>query len=241
MFRTSNECSRTDNAMPIRLTVFDVAGTTILDDDAVIDAIETTLGAGGVHAERHAIKALMGVPKPLAIRELLSADPTVPNREIDQRTDEMHAAFVGRLLDRYRSDPMIRAVPDTVRVFRKLRHAGIRVALDTGFSRDVLNVLLDRLGWGLDIVGVTVASDEVEKGRPHPHMIHRAMQLTGIDDPGVVAKVGDTPADIEQGRAARCGLVVGVTYGTHTRDELARFDVPLIDRLVDLLPLVGVA
>ncbi len=227
--------------MPIRLTVFDVAGTTILDDDAVIDAVESTLGAGGVHVERPAIKAVMGVPKPLAIRQLIAADPTVPRRDIDRRADEMHAAFVEQLLDRYRTDPMIRAVPDTVQVFRKLRHAGIRVALDTGFNREVLDVLLTRLGWSREIVGVTVASDEVDKGRPYPHMIHRAMQLAGIDDPDVVAKIGDTPADLEQGRAARCGLVVGVTYGTHSRAELERFEVPLIDRLMDILPLVGAA
>ena len=67
------------------------------------------------------------------------------------------------------------------------------------------------------------------------------MQLTGIVDPEEVAKIGDTPADIEEGRAAGCGLVVGVTYGTHSRIELARFEVPLIDRLADLLPLVGAA
>ena len=100
---------------------------------------------------------------------------------------------------------------------------------------------LARLGWDHDVVDLTVTSDEVEQGRPHPHLIYRAMQLAGIGDPRDVAKVGDTPADIEEGRAAGCGLVVGVTYGTHSRAELERFEVPLIDRLTDLLPLVGAA
>ena len=47
------------------------------------------------------------------------------------------------------------------------------------------------------------------------------MALTGVSDPQAVAKVGDTPSDLLEGRAAGCGLVIGVTNGTHTREELA--------------------
>ena len=55
----------------------------------------------------------------------------------------------------------------------------------------------------------------------------------------LVAKVGDTPADLRQGAAAGCGLVVGVTSGSHSRRQLA--DIPhthLIDRLAELPPLL---
>jgi hypothetical protein len=45
---------------------------------------------------------------------------------------------------------------------------------------------------------------------------------------------------MRQGLAAGCGLVVGVTYGTHTREQLDRPGVHIIDRLPDLLPLIGV-
>jgi phosphoglycolate phosphatase-like HAD superfamily hydrolase len=113
------------------------------------------------------------------------------------------------------------------------------VALDTGFSRDILDVLLDRLGWRQDeTFDVTVASDEVEHGRPHPDLIQRAMERLGVREPAVVAKIGDTPSDMLQGRAARCGLVVGVTYGTHSRTQLEMPEVIVIDRLPDLLPLI---
>ena len=65
------------------------------------------------------------------------------------------------------------------------------------------------------------------------------MLETNILDSRVVVKVGDTPSDIRSGRAAGCGLVVGVSYGTHTRGELLRH-VPdaVIDDLGELLPLV---
>ena len=52
-----------------------------------------------------------------------------------------------------------------------------------------------------------------------------------VAESGLVVKIGDTPADMEQGLAAGCGLVVGVTYGTHTREQLDAAGVHIIDRL----------
>ena len=46
------------------------------------------------------------------------------------------------------------------------------------------------------------------------------MNRFGITDPANVAKVGDTPADLLEGKNAGCGLIVGVTEGTHTRAQL---------------------
>jgi phosphonatase-like hydrolase len=227
--------------MSIRLTVFDVAGTTVFEGDAVIDAIGAALSAHVVAVPRPAIRAVMGMPKPVAIRELLNSYTDLGGSEIDECVRDIHSTFVEFVIERYRIDPMIRAVAGADEVFRRLRAAGISVALDTGFSRQVLDVLLQRLRWDRTVVDATITSDEVDEGRPHPHLIHRAMQLTGIVEPAEVAKIGDTPADIQEGRAAGCGLVVGVTYGTHSRAELEPFNVPLIDRLVDLLPLVGVS
>ena len=227
--------------MPIRLTVFDVAGTTVLDDDAVVDAMIAALALDGTPAPRLAVKAVMGMPKPRAIRQLLNTTDSTAVRADDGRVDRIFQAFVGLVKERYRLDASIREADGATAVFRDLRRAGIRVALDTGFSRDVLDVLLARLGWDSDVVDCTVTSDEVAAGRPYPDLIFRAMEMTDVTSPADVAKIGDTPMDILQGRAAKCGLVVGVTYGTHSRAELARFDVPLIDHLSDLLPLVAVS
>jgi phosphoglycolate phosphatase-like HAD superfamily hydrolase len=46
------------------------------------------------------------------------------------------------------------------------------------------------------------------------------MELTGVEDVKAVAKVGDTPSDLQEGASAGCGMNVGVTQGTHTRDQL---------------------
>src|SRR5690606_11802279 len=81
---------------------------------------------------------------------------------------------------------------------------------------------------------------EVARGRPAPDMIFEAMRRCGIVDVLSVAKVGDTPADLGEGASAGCGWNVGVTYGTHSREQLA--DHPctaIIDDLRDLPEVLG--
>ena len=138
----------------------------------------------------------------------------------------------------------MREVPGTEQTFRALKQAGIKVALNTGFDREVTQTILDRLGWSSSpLIDATVSSDEVPRGRPHPDMIQELMRRFGIDDPAKVAKVGDTPADLQEGKNAGCGLIVGVTEGTHTRAQLEPHPhTLLIDSVRDLpviLHLVG--
>jgi phosphoglycolate phosphatase-like HAD superfamily hydrolase len=51
-------------------------------------------------------------------------------------------------------------------------------------------------------------------------MIRELMRRLGDVDPAGVAKVGDTPADLQEGRNAGRGLVIGLTEGTHSREQL---------------------
>lgn len=224
--------------MRIELVVFDMAGTTVYDGDAVNVCLQQALAAAGTAVTRAEINEMMGMPKPLAIRDLLGrkAAGTVP-QDLVART---YADFMARMLRHYRTSGDVRPTDGAVETFQRLREAGVRVALDTGFSRDIANAILDRLEWtGRRVIDASVASDEVANGRPHPDMILRAMHLTGVQSVQAVAKVGDTPADLNQGVAAGCGLVVGVTSGSHTREELQEYPhTHFIERLPELLPLV---
>ena len=115
-----------------------------------------------------------------------------------------------------------------------LRHAGMKVVLNTGFSRAVVDVLLDRLVWP-DLIDGSVASDEVPRGRPHPDMIRHLMRQLGIEDARKVAKVGDTPVDLEEGSNAGCGVVIGVTTGSFTLAQLQAYPhTHLLDSVRDV-------
>jgi phosphonatase-like hydrolase len=226
--------------MKIRLVVLDMAGTTVHDDDAVNTCLRQALQGGGFDASRDEINAVMGMPKPVAIRVLVESKRHDGSQAPRSLVDRLYDDFGARMLRYYHTDAGVRPMPHAVNVLRKIRAAGTKVALDTGFSRAIADAILTRLGWSeAGFLDATVTSDEVARGRPFPDLIERAMQLTGVADPEEVAKVGDTPSDLQEGHAAGCGLVIGVTNGTHRRDQLAAFPhTHLIDGLDELPALV---
>ena len=68
------------------------------------------------------------------------------------------------------------AIPKTAEAFDELRALDIKIGATTGFSRDIVNVLLPLLSkQGVDF-DYLVASNDVEHGtRPFPHMIYENM------------------------------------------------------------------
>ncbi len=199
----------------IDLVVFDMAGTTVADDDSVNRCLREALAAVGMAVTPAEVNAVMGLPKPQAISILIEQSPL--RHQLAQSAAAIHRDFVARSIAFYTRDASVREVPGAARVFEILKGAGIRVALNTGFDRRITDVVLNRLNWkNSPWVDATISSDEVERGRPHPDMIHALMARLGVVDARRVAKVGDTPADLLEGSQAGCGLVVGVTGGTHS-------------------------
>lgn len=226
--------------MIIQLVVFDMAGTTVRDDDAVNRCLREALAAGGLSPSRAQVNAVMGLPKPVAIAQLLALLKYYGQPAPEAEIERLHGDFLQRMIRFYQADPDVAPMPGAEECLRALKRAGVRVALDTGFSRDIAETILHRLGWdAAGLLDATVTSDEVPRGRPHPDLVFEAMRRTGISDPACVAKVGDTPSDLQEGTAAGCGLVIGVTNGTHTRAELAAHPhTHLIAHLAELPPLI---
>lgn len=205
--------------MQVELVVFDMAGTTVHDDDTVGIHLREALREGSVEVSLEQVNTAMGWPKPVAIRHLIEL--ARGHGGDDDEVDRIHRSFVERMVHHYATDPSVREVAGTSHVFRWLKARGIKVAVDTGFSRPIADAILARTGWASrGLLDVSVTSDEVERGRPHPDMIELAMARARVSDPSRVVKVGDTPSDLQQGRAAGCGLVIGVTRGSHTREQL---------------------
>ena len=225
--------------MEYELVVFDIAGTTVFDGDAVATCLRQALEhAAGVSFGRDELNAYMGIAKPVAIRALLEKQRGA--RVDEGRVATIYRDFEVRMLRHYQSGPDVREVNGAAGVFRELREAGVKVALDTGFGRAITDDVLARLGWTVpDVIDATVTSDDVAAGRPAPDMVFRAMQLTGVREAARVVKVGDTPSDLHEGTNAGCGMVVGVTSGSHTADELRPHPhTVLIDSITDLPRLV---
>ncbi len=117
--------------------------------------------------------------------------------------------------------------PDTVapvagaaEVIAVCRAHGVKVALNTGFDRDLTAHVLTLLGWR-DAVDTVVCGDDVTAGRPAPYLIFHAMEATGVIDVATVANVGDTVLDLGAGAHAGVRWNIGVWTGAHDRATLA--------------------
>jgi phosphonatase-like hydrolase len=227
--------------MSIRLVVFDLAGTTVRDSDNVHYFLQEALRKEGVIISRNDANAVMGIAKPVAIRQLLEARLTDKSRITDAWIGRIHRHFVEGITDFYRFDPSVAEKEGVSETFRALKASNIRVAVNTGFDRAITDVILDRTGWQrAGLLDASVTSDEVPRGRPYPDMILRAMALTGIGSAAQVAKVGDTSSDLLEGQAAGCGMVVGVTSGAFTETQLLSWPhTHLIGQVAELIPILA--
>jgi phosphonatase-like hydrolase len=225
--------------MKIELVVFDMAGTTVHDEDTVNRCFREALEGAGLVVSPEAVNEVMGRPKPEALRLLI--ERSALRDTLADRVDAIHSDFVARMFRFYQTDPSVREIAGTSETFARLRQAGIKVGINTGFSRDITQVIIDRLGWvHRGLIDASIASDEVPRGRPHPDMIQRLMSQLGVADSRSVAKVGDTPADLLEGHNTGCGMVIGVTQGTHTRAQLEPFPhTHLIGMVAELPVLLG--
>lgn len=209
--------------MKIELVICDLAGTTVKDNRDVHRVLQQAMGKFDINITLEEANQVMGIPKPVAIKMLLeSIDSQHPlNNPAD--IAHIHEVFVSDMVSFYQQDPSVEEKAGVTKTFRLLKDAGIKIGLDTGFDRKVTNAVINRMGWlAQGLVDLSVASDEVERGRPHPDMVHKAMMLLGIKDSKHVAKVGDTPSDLEEGFNAGCGLVIGITSGAFGAEELQK-------------------
>lgn len=227
-------------SIPIQLVIFDMAGTTVAGHGEVHLALQQALAHESVDVTYEEVNVVMGYPKPVAIRRLLEDNLDDASRITEEYVEKIHDDFVQRMIDHYRTDPRVKEKEGVQQTWEALRAQNIRVALDTGFSRPIADAIIGRLGWS-KYLDTSVTSDEVERGRPYPDMIFRAMERTGVSDVKAVVKVGDTASDLQEGTEAGCAYVVGVTSGAYAAEALqAEPHTHLIGQLPELLPILGI-
>ena len=218
----------------LQLVVLDMAGTTVRDQHEVEACFAQAAAATGLAASAERVLAVQGQAKRFVFERLWAEQlgPVAPAM-LASRVDESYRAFRRILEDHYRTQEVV-PTEGCLDLFAFLKNHGIRIALTTGFYRTVTDLILHRLSWdvGLNaarlgsansLIDLSLASDEVAEGRPAPLLIQRAMQLLGVTDPQRVINVGDTPSDLESGRRAGCARSLGLTNGTHSRQQLAQY------------------
>jgi phosphonatase-like hydrolase len=220
--------------MSVKLVVFDIAGTTVFDNSGVATAFRNAFKQYGFTIEKKDIQPLMGYKKPVAIRSMLEKLGADFNEEL---VNEIHNEFQTEMLDHYEYSAEIKAMPGAEGVMLELKEKGLKIALNTGFSRVIADKIVNRMQWmEKGLIDDYIASDEVPEGRPQPFMIQALMERAGISDPGEVIKIGDTKVDVNEGFNAGCSLVIAVTTGAFTKEQLEPYAPDHIINSLEELP-----
>jgi phosphonatase-like hydrolase len=202
------------------LVVFDLGGTTVRDTGDVPAAFVEALSAAGLQVDAEDIDAWRGASKREVIRRVVAERrPGLPSEAQDALASSVYGDFRVALAARLRQATDL-SIPGVIRAFQRLQAADIRVALNSGFDRDILDLILGIVAWPAGVIDAIVCGDDVPLGRPAPLMILRSMALTGVTDAQQVAVVGDTRLDLQAGLNAGAGYRIGVLTGAHDRAAL---------------------
>lgn len=224
----------------MELVVFDIAGTTVKDNGEITTAFKSALNEFGYDVPVAKINPLMGYKKTEAIKKMLTQFEPDANKITEEYIHQIHDFFLKLMIDYYSTTKEITPLPNVEEVFASLKEKQIKIGLDTGFSKEITDIIIERLGWMKDQkIDVVISSNEVKAGRPSPYMIQEIMRKTDVKDAKKVIKTGDTEVDIFEGKNAGCLYSIAITTGAFTREELTVYEPSfIIDNLKELLSII---
>ena len=141
------------------MVVFDMAGTTIADRGNINIAFREAFLSAGITVDAVEVDKVMGYRKKEAIKIILeqNAPDLVANNRV---IEDIHDVFLHNMITFYEQDPELQPLPFAVQVFTQLKEKGIKIALNTGFTRSIADTLLKRLGWkNVPFIDAVICSD----------------------------------------------------------------------------------
>src|SRR5215469_7486212 len=169
--------------MKLRAAIFDWAGTIVdYGSRAPISALECIFAAARVPISTEEARASMGLAKKDHIRAILG----IPR---------VRQAWISK----YAAEPVAR-----------MQSRGLKIGTTTGYTRPMLDYLLERAAEQNFIPDSALCPDDVPAGRPFPWMCYLTAIRLQAYPLWKIVKIGDTPADVEEGRNA--GMwTIGIT------------------------------
>ena len=209
--------------------IFDWAGTTVdygcmAPVKAFIEAFEEY----GITPTLEEVRKPMGMLKIDHVRTMLSmeriSNEWKKEHGRDWTEDDVNAVYrlsehkILQIVENY-PDPK----PYVVETIAKLREMGIKVGSTTGYTDEMMNLVVpntEKAGYKPDC---WYSPDSTNKmGRPYPYMIFRNMEELKLNDVRRIMKVGDTVADIKEGKnagAVSVGVIEGSSVVGLTQEE----------------------
>lgn len=217
--------------MAITAVFFDFIGTTVLErnNDVVLACFQKAFSDFGITVGKDVLQLNRGKEKSQLITEVLRSA-----RKDVRKRGEILSAFKKHFissLDQFSENT------DLEPTMAHLRERSVKVGVGSGLPKDVLKILLEHFHWerfGFDYIST---AEEIGKGRPHPDMIIDMMVKLHLNNYQFL-KVGDTAADIQEGKNANVMTAV-LLSGTQAETVLRKENPDyVISSLLDLKKIV---
>jgi HAD superfamily hydrolase (TIGR01509 family) len=210
--------------------LFDMDGV-LVDSEPVWYVVETQVvhDLGGVWGREHQAQCIGGTVDNACryMRELTGTDVSVA--EIADR-------IMTAMVEHYTTD--LPVISDAVDLARAVRARGARTALVSSSFRVLVDAAVVRLG--ADLFDVTIAGDEVSRGKPDPEPYRTACERLGVRPRDAVV-VEDAMNGVLSAEAAGCTVLVvpsvapiAPAAGRHVIPALAGIDAETVLRLPSL-------
>jgi len=209
----------------LRAVILDWAGTVVdYGSRAPVAALQSVFTAAGVAVTVAEARESMGIAKKAHIRAILEIERVRAawtfehgGEPGDQDIDKLYAEFIPNQIEVLADYSEL--IPGVAGAVAKMRSRGLKLGTTTGYNREMLDYLLERAAAQGFAPDCALCPGDAGSGRPKPWMCYLAAIRLEVYPMAAMVKIGDTPADIEEGRNAgmwtigvtRTGNEVGVT------------------------------
>lgn len=206
--------------MSVKTIILDWAGTTVdFGCMAPVHAFKKAFRNKNIELSNEEIRKPMGMLKIEHIKQLLSLEQVKKQwfELYGRLSEEKDVLSIYQDFEKYLFADLAEnshLKPETKQAMKKNKQLGYNIGSTTGYTKEMMAVVLNTAtveGYRPDYV---VTPDEVDSlGRPYPFMIFENMRHFQNHSMEEVIKVGDTIADIQEGKNAGV-LSIAVTEGS---------------------------
>ncbi|MGL4741228.1 MAG: phosphonoacetaldehyde hydrolase [Sarcina sp.] len=228
----------------IKAVIFDWAGTTIdYGCFSPVGAFIDAFAKMGVEITIDEAREPMGKLKIDHTRAILEMPRVrtefkkIYERDFNENdVNDLYEIFEKNIFDTLKD--YVKLKPNVLYVMDMLKNKGIKIGTTTGYTKEMMDIILPiahEEGYRPEF---NIASDQVLKGRPYPYMIEENAKAFGIKDMKSIIKVGDTIVDIEEGINAgvhTVAVVLGSSELGLTQEEVNNMDKNILNKKMNIV------
>jgi phosphonoacetaldehyde hydrolase len=190
----------------LKAVILDWAGTTVdFGSLAPLRTMQKVFAGVNLKVDESVIRRHMGLPKKHHIGAILCNTQKVRDewtrlhgrapREAD--VEQLYREFIPLQFSCLLEYSAV--IPGVVEATERFCRRGLKIGTTTGYTREMLDLLVEAGKKAGYVPDCNLAPGDVGSGRPHPYMIYENAVRLQVYPMAAIAKIGDTPADIEEG------------------------------------------